>query len=583
MNTFLNKLAQIPSIQEVLLLSPRGDLLFYKNNNETAGDDSNLSLWNEIIKGLNPPVQAEFYFDKGVYSLHHTEVGYVIVGMKGNGSLQKIKNACAILQAKLSDRTICKKVLLKMLREADEKLKPHFVMVLIPFADDEIAEKLAVLLDNEAELNPETKTELLVNACQVLGQSASVTARLALKKILQKHYSGQITLENQVRYTAQVALAQLELDLPDKINNVRPQLDKLPGNVPPAAQPETSARVLPEKQRTAAVLPEARKIQELLDSSRKGEAVALLLEQIEICACKKQFEPAEKLRNWLIQIDSTLLNEIIRAAEIIEEEKNASIGDELSSVWNKLIQTLSIEEFSSLYNVMVHKHYNNGELVARQGEFLSILFFVDSGQVQLYSAGRGKEHVLKVVKAGEILGAENFFDISIWTMSARSLGADLSLLTWDRLWKLKENNPALMTKLMDFCSRFKLTDTVFSKLGSTRRVSDRVKVPGKVAIALQKQPGNESYLGAKGDLLDISRGGLAFSLRFSKKKNAIALLGQGLRVIVRTDASPFSVDRNGVVKAVLCHDFVGNDYTIHMEFGEELSNAEVRQVIGLKQ
>jgi hypothetical protein len=56
-----------------------------------------------------------------------------------------------------------------------------------------------------------------------------------------------------------------------------------------------------------------------------------------------------------------------------------------------------------------------------------------------------------------------------------------------------------------------------------------------------------------------------------------------LRVIVRTDASPFSVDRNGVVKAVLCHDFVGNDYTIHMEFGEELSNAEVRQVIGLKQ
>jgi CRP-like cAMP-binding protein len=582
MNTFLNKLSQIPSIQEVLLLSPRGELLFCNNNNETAGDDSNVSLWNEIIKGLNPPVQAEFNFKKGVYSLHYTEIGYVIVGMKGNGSLQKIKNACANLQAKLSDRNLCKKVLLKMLREAEEKLKPKFVMMLISFADDEIAETLGALLDNEADLNPEMKTELLVNACQVLGQSASVTARLALKKILQKHYSSQITLENQVRYAAQVALTQLELDLPDKTNTVHLQSDKLPGNVPPVDHPETSARVLPEK-KAAAVLPEDRKIQELLNRNRKSEAVALILEQIEICACKKQFESAEKLRDWLMQIDSTLLKEIIRAAEIIEEEKNASIGDELSSVWNRLINTLSIEEFSSLYHVMVHKQYNNGELVVRQGEFLSTLFFVDNGRVQLSSAGHGQEHVLKVVKAGEILGAETFFDISIWTMSARSLGADLSLLTWDRLLKLKESNPALQTKLMDFCSRFKLTDTVFSKLGTTRRVFERIKVAGKVAVALQKQLGKESYLGAKGDLLDISRGGLAFSLRFSKKKNAIALLGQGLRVIVRADASPFSVDRNGVVKAVQCHDFVGNDYTIHMEFGKVLSIAEVYQVTGLKQ
>jgi len=71
-------------------------------------------------------------------------------------------------------------------------------------------------------------------------------------------------------------------------------------------------------------------------------------------------------------------------------------------------------------------------------------------------------------------------------------------------------------------------------------------------------------------------------LRFSKKQNAIALLGQGLRVTVRTDVSAVSVDRNGVVKAVQCHDYVGNDYTIHMEFGEVLSNAEVSQVIGQK-
>jgi hypothetical protein len=90
--------------------------------------------------------------------------------------------------------------------------------------------------------------------------------------------------------------------------------------------------------------------------------------------------------------------------------------------------------------------------------------------------------------------------------------------------------------------------------------------------------GDKIFLGTKGDLLDISRGGLAFSLRFSKKQNAIALLGQGLRVTVRTDVSAVSVHKNGIVKAVQCHDYVGNDYTIHLEFGEELSSAEVSQL-----
>jgi hypothetical protein len=82
--------------------------------------------------------------------------------------------------------------------------------------------------------------------------------------------------------------------------------------------------------------------------------------------------------------------------------------------------------------------------------------------------------------------------------------------------------------------------------------------------------------------MDISRGGLAFSLRFSKKKNAIALLQRNLKVTVRTVFSNESLQRNGVVKAVKCHDYVGNHYTIHMKFDEELSNEEVYQATSRK-
>ena len=582
MNTFLNKILQLTSIREVLLLSPGGELLFC-NTKETEKKADNNSAWKAIIAELNSPITGEIYFKTGTYYLHHTEVGYVVVGMKGHGSLQKIKNACENLQLKLSHPNICRKVLLKMLHEADDALKPELVTMLFPLANEEIAQTLIVLLEKDAEFDSQTRAKLFVNSCQVLGQCASVAAKHALNNILQKNSSGRITLGNEEKYAAQVALAQLELDLPEETNTTHHKntlTDNITEGYPERSVPKSTSASFADQ--STEQMPEGQKIRELLHQNRKSEAVALIMEHIAICAGKKQFDLAEKLREWLIKIDFALLKEIIRAAEIIEEAKNASISDELLRVWYKLTKALSAEDFSSLYHVMEHRQYDNGERIVQQGEFLSALFFVNSGRIQLYSASQGGEYVLKVIGAGDIMGAETFFDISIWTMSARSLGADVSLLTWDRLVKLKESHPALQTKLMDFCSQFKLNDIFFNKLSTTRRQFERIKVSGKVAIALLKKMGDEIFLGTKGDLLDISKGGLAFSLRFSKKQNAIALLGQGLRVTVRTDVSAVSVHRNGIVKAVQCHDYVGNDYTIHMEFGEELSSAEVSQVIGSK-
>jgi len=49
-------------------------------------------------------------------------------------------------------------------------------------------------------------------------------------------------------------------------------------------------------QSTTEQLPEGQKIREFLHQNRKNEAVALIMEQIAICAGKKQFDLAEKLR-----------------------------------------------------------------------------------------------------------------------------------------------------------------------------------------------------------------------------------------------------------------------------------------------
>ena len=581
MYTFLTKISQLPSIQKVLFLSTRGELLFSNDNNSIDEIDGHVSRWHAIIDALKSPIEAELFCEHGRYYLHYTEIGYIIVAIYGFARLPNLQAACAQLQAKLSDSAICKKVLLRMLHEADETRKSQFVMSLLPFADEETADTLILLLGRKAQFSPQIRTRLLTGICQVLGQCRSPVARHALKKMLQDHYSGKSVLDNEVRHAAQVAVAQLELALPSETGAVSPIIDNLILNVPLKAEP-VLASPTPAIQRVAEEVPEGRKIEDLLKQGKKGEAIALMMAQISICAHKKQFDVAEQLREWLIQADTTSLREIIRAAEIIEEQKNASISDEYRAVWSKLAAVLSTEEFSSLHHAMVHEHYNNGDAVVDQGQFISTLFFVDRGRVQLFSASHGGEYALKVLEAGDIFGAETFFDISTWTMSARSLGADISLLTWDRLLKLKDNTPALRTKLMDYCSQFKLTNISFDKPGTTRRHFERVKVTGKVAVSLSNKLDKESFFGTKGNLVDISRGGLAFSLRFSKKKNAVALLGQDVGVTVQTDLSPHSVQRTGVVKAVQCHDFVGNDYTIHLEFQKTLSSAEVAEVAGKK-
>ena len=103
---------------------------------------------------------------------------------------------------------------------------------------------------------------------------------------------------------------------------------------------------------------------------------------------------------------------------------------------------------------------------------------------------------------------------------------------------------------------------------------------GRVTIDLLDQHGQETGLTAKGELLDLSKGGVALSLRFSKKKNAAALLGQKIRVNIRPDASAAALLRIGKVMAVRCHDFIGNEYSLHVEFETELSPAEIQRVAG---
>jgi CRP-like cAMP-binding protein len=578
MNTFLNKISQLNSIHEVIFLSHFGEVLFYKKKQDgSQPTDAVIALWNDCIASLGKPQTMQLLFRKARYYLGCTDIGYVIVGMGAEASLANIKKVCANAREKLGDPVVCKKVLLKMLSDADERLKPQLINSLHPFADAEIAQSLMLLLEKEEQFDPQEKDRLLLSICRILGHCSSQDALVSLYKIISSTRADKRDVNSSVEQAARISIRQLELDRSAPAKPASPIIVGDSGSLNKGVRSPAGVR---EASGSLEILPEEYRIKESLANNKYDEAVDLLMQLIETAAGQNNFPVAERLRNWLIEIDPMSLMKIIHAAEIIEEAKTASINSEHLIVWQDLLQALSPEEFSSLYHALTPQKFPNRQMVVSQGDFFSFLLFVNSGRVQLYAVSQDREVSLKIVGPGEIMGAENFFEGSVWTVNARSLGAEISLLKRNKLQALQDSHPALQAKLLDFCKRGQTTNTLFSRTKGNRRQFERKKITGRAIIVLLDGEGKETAIGARGDLIDISRGGLAFGLRFSKKENAMALLGKKIKVAIRSDLSPTSLLRKGLVMAIRCHDFVGNDYSVHVQFSTTLSVAELQQVGG---
>ncbi|MBU1567871.1 MAG: cyclic nucleotide-binding domain-containing protein [Proteobacteria bacterium] len=564
----MSKISQLDFISDVILLSLQGELLFRRQagvSGMSSAIDIELEFWNAIIANLDRPVAAELVFSKGRYYLHATGIGFLIVGMANEKSLKKIRVACANVQEKLVDPEICRKVLLKMLTDGEEMTKPHLVNALIPLADEEVALGLLPVLQQWNMFHPDVKEKLLLSLCTVFGKCSTHAAVPPLKKIILAYSSSSSQAGRDIESAARLALRQSESAQQGKARPIAKEKAAQSDNIEFLSEGSS---------------PEEQQIKELLGRDQKRQAIALIMQLLTSNAKAKRFQKAEQLRDWLLQIDSMALVESIRAAEIIEEEKSASISNEYLVIWKKLLDILSPEEFASLYHAMTPRNYPDGEMVVKQGELLPTLFFVNSGHVQMYAESQGREMPLKLFGPGEIMGGDIFFEASVWTVNAVSKGAFLSLLTLQRLQSQKDNCPALHSKLKDFCTRYISPDILFKKTSRTRRHSERKKVSGRVTIEMLDQHGNDAGLAGKGELLDLSQGGVALSLRFTKKKNAAALLGQKIRVNIRPDVSTAPLLRIGKVMAVRCHDFVGSDYSLHIQFENELSSMEIQQVVG---
>jgi CRP-like cAMP-binding protein len=576
MNQFLSRISQLQSVHDVMLLSPLGEPLFYACTTSPAGISQNtVTSWNTVIACLNATETADFVFETGHYYLLDTKIGHIVIGLTQTASLTKVRDACCGVKVKLKDSAVRKKTLLKLLADTDDIFKAHVIKLLVPFADEEVAQALTALLQKEKLMKADVRNKLLLFICRALGYCPSMAGLLSLRTFLTNHQTTGDSLPLEIKTAAQLAIHQLELSTASITAEA-------------TSQDEGREKTIFEKdvtvhQETKHIsitdLPQEQQIVAAIEDGDTKQARALILLLIKTCSAKKQFDKAEQLRNWLIEIDSMALLEIVRAAEIIEEAQKASITQEHQTTWKELTTLLSPETFSALYHATTPKHFNDGEIIVRQGQLKHVLFFINSGRVQLFTRCQGSQTALNVLEQGTIFGAEAFFENSVWTISAKSMGAEVLILQDTQFQTLQDNFPSVETKLKLFCSRLPAHSKYFQKSKRTRRQFERKSLSCRVAITVLGPKGEDTGIHTKGELLDISTGGMSMSIHASQKHIAKRLLGKTIRVTISGGMYSGSVIGEGDIRAVRGFNLIGNQYSLHVEMHKQLSYKDIQQAL----
>ncbi|MDW7773456.1 MAG: cyclic nucleotide-binding domain-containing protein [Desulfobulbaceae bacterium] len=337
----------------------------------------------------------------------------------------------------------------------------------------------------------------------------------------------------------------------------------------------------PAGERKDAVSVREEQIFHLVGTGNRDEAKRQLFELIVSCARKRDFTNAERLRERMYEIDSMALMEIIRSGEIIEEEKSGSIDKDLLQIWAGLLKILSPEEFNALCLATEVRDLATEECFVTQGAKNDELFFINRGSIRVSyfqtGNGNGKEIFLENLSSGEIAG-ENFFDATIWTVSLTAVEpTQIAILKRENLVQLEQRNPGIESKLRDYYNRSLDISALVNKRGIDRRSHKRHRIERKIQIQIVGN--NDRVLTTfRGEMDDISQGGLSFTVRINRKENSRFLLGRNIRGILPLNLGG-EQKISGLISGVQLCDPVRNDYSVHVKFDRILEPHTLRTIL----
>lgn len=321
------------------------------------------------------------------------------------------------------------------------------------------------------------------------------------------------------------------------------------------------------------------RIQQLVEQKKITEVTTLIAEHAVHAAKEQDFVTADILRDRMLAVNPNALIEAIRLSEVIEEEKNNAISSHHLSLWSGLYDFLDTEAFTALYHCQRLQEYRAEEVIVQQGEIKPNLYFINEGTVGLTCRQGQKEIFLKRMHPGEIVGVGPFFDVSVWTVTLTAMTAvKVQILERKAFLNLLPQHPGLESLLADFCRRSDTIPELLRISGENRREEVRYPAQRIIVNRLLDGRGNPSQQKFRGQLEEISTGGLSLLIRISMKENARLLLGRGIVSLLPVGPDEFREFRGEIVGVTL-QDFLEKDYRVHVRLDPPMGPADLNSIL----
>jgi hypothetical protein len=154
-----------------------------------------------------------------------------------------------------------------------------------------------------------------------------------------------------------------------------------------------------------------------------------------------------------------------------------------------------------------------------------------------------------------------------------------TFLEIDVLKKWKKGLPALESKLYNYCIKNDLVKKELEGKSIERRSDKRVTLSGSVMFQILDNAGKPMGKGYKGDLSDLSAGGISFNIKSSKKETIRMLLGRRLKIRFNLPMKHNTYHRvEQLMTVIAAQPQVFDDYSIHLKFDTKWAQRMIEDV-----
>ncbi len=416
----------------------------------------------------------------------------------------------------------------------------------------------------------EEKSALDLTICAALKRIGSKKAIPALKVIeTQKGLLGISAYSPELRQAAVQTLKYLQ-DLPAKTEPDKPRLPDLRRK----AETSTEDLLTSDPARLEALVDEYVKRKNIQD------AVNLLYKMTIRYAREKNFAKAEELREKLFNVDPMALGEIVRTGDIIEEEKKNAVLNDYLNIWGNLYDRLTNEEANALFYSVKPKTFPADHTLIAQHQRNSTLFFINRGQLKIVYTQGNQEIFLKMLGAGDVAGEDTFFTITVSTVSLVTMSqVKAGCLDRETLKSLDEKHPGLEAKLLAFCSMGGGINSLVTKKGLERRQQKRISLAGKTMVQLldlETRPIGKPF---KGTILDISTGGISFSIKTSNRDTTRLLLGRKLNMTIGIQTQTAPIELRGMGTIIGARERKADRFSLHLKFDNPIMESKMIEIV----